>query len=181
MPVCSTTGQPCGSARFSSFTQRNSGGVHTYDEIRFGATYEDVIGQGGSPGGNTFADWIAGYEVDGLAGFDDDFDRDGIGNGLENYFGTDPDVFSSGLVAGVAAGGTFTFSHPLAEGPADDVSAVYLWSADLASFHADGATFNGTTVTFAKGTPVDGLVEVTATITGTPTGRLFVVVEAVQE
>lgn len=29
-----------------SFTQRNSGGTQTYDELRFGATYEAVIGQG---------------------------------------------------------------------------------------------------------------------------------------
>lgn len=31
-----------------SFGQRNSGGTHTYDEIRFGATYGAVIGQGSS-------------------------------------------------------------------------------------------------------------------------------------
>ncbi len=30
-----------------SFGQRNSGGTQTYDEIRFGSTYWDVIGQGG--------------------------------------------------------------------------------------------------------------------------------------
>jgi len=29
-----------------SFTERGSGGTHTYDEIRFGSSYESVIGQG---------------------------------------------------------------------------------------------------------------------------------------
>jgi len=28
-----------------SFTQRNSGGTYTFDEIRFGATYDDVLGE----------------------------------------------------------------------------------------------------------------------------------------
>jgi hypothetical protein len=31
-----------------SFSQRNSGGTYSFDEIRFGATYESVIGQGSS-------------------------------------------------------------------------------------------------------------------------------------
>ena len=130
---------------------------------------------------NTFADWIAGYPgVGGLTGFDDDFDLDGIANGIENYFGTNPAVFSAGLVATGRSGSTFTFTHPLGDNPASDITAAYRWSTDLASFHAAGATAGSSTVTFAQGTPSGGMVTVTATITGTVPERLFVVVEANQ-
>jgi hypothetical protein len=134
-----------------------------------------VSTSGGSTG-DTFADWIADYPgVGGLSGFDDDPDLDGNGNGLENYFGTDPSGFSAGLVAGTKSGSTFTFSHPLNATPASDISAAYRWSKDLATFHADGATDGGgTTVTFAPGVPAGGTVTVTATITGTPADKLFV-------
>jgi hypothetical protein len=137
-----------------------------------------ALGGGAS---NTFANWISGYPaVGGLTGFNDDFDRDGIGNGLENYFGTNPSVASTGLVATGLTGNTFTFTHPLGASPASDITASYRWSKDLASFHADGASAEGTTVTFSQGTPNAGMVQVTATITGAPLDRLFVTVGASQ-
>ena len=65
------------------------------------------------PGGNDYADWIAGYSVGALTGLDDDADGDGNGNGVENYFGTAPDEFSQGLVASTVDTGanTVTFTH----------------------------------------------------------------------
>lgn len=130
---------------------------------------------------NTFANWISGYPAVGsLTAASDDYDQDGIGNALENYFGTNPAVFSTGVVATGKSGNTFTFTHPLGANPASDITAAYRWSTDLASFHADGATAGGSTVTFAQGTPSGGMVTVTATITGTVPERLFVVVEANQ-
>jgi hypothetical protein len=146
------------------------------------ATIDNVsVSSTGGGGGNAFADWIGGFSgLGGLTGFSDDPDSDGIGNGLENYFGTDPGVFSTGVVAGAASGGTFSFTHPIGDSPADDVSASYLWSKDLVNFHADGATVDGTTVSFSPGTPSGGMVSVTATVGGTPVGRLFVIVEATQ-
>ncbi len=125
--------------------------------------------------GNNFADWISDYPgVGGLTGFNDDSDHDGNDNGLENFFGTDPSVFSVGLVSVGLSGNTFTFTHPLNASPADDISAAYLWSKDLATFYADGATVESTKVDFVQGSPSGGMVSVTATITGASIDKLFV-------
>ena len=72
-----------------SMTQRNSGGIQTYDEIRFGETYDDVIGAGsegvtGDANGDGVvdaADYILvkqnmGLPV-GVAGEDGDFNETG--------------------------------------------------------------------------------------------------------
>ena len=85
-------------------------------------------------------------------------------------------AFSQGLVPGAVDTGanTFTFTHPLNATPADDLTATYRWSTDLLSFHNDGATAGGTTVSFSAGTPSGGMVTVTATVTGTPVSALFV-------
>ena len=134
--------------------------------------------------GNTFSAWIAGFPAVGaLSGFNDDPDGDGIANGLENFFGTNPGKSSGGLVPGAKSGNTFTFSHPQNATPASDVSAAYRWSKDLAGFHAAGATdLDGTTVTLvaAPDTPAPGITTVTASVTGTPAARLFVRVEVSQ-
>jgi len=135
------------------------------------------------PGGNDFSDWIAGYSVGGQTGIGDDPDLDGVDSGVENFFGTAPDEFSAGLLAGTASGGSFTFTHPLNATPADDLTATYRWSTDLQDFYDDGDS-NGagtTTVDFAQGTPSGGMVTVTATITGTEIpAKLFVDVEVMQ-
>ncbi len=135
------------------------------------------------PGDNTFADWIAGKPgVNGQTGVDQDPDGDGIDNGVENFFGTAPGVFSQGMVAGAASGNTFTFTHP--QGTlADDLVAAYRWSADLATFRGHGEADAGTTVSFTTqaNTPETGMTTVTATVTGTPVARLFVMVEVTSE
>ena len=122
-----------------------------------------------------YAGWILKYpDVGVLSGFNDDFDNDGHSNGVEYFFGTDPSVFTIGLVAGELSGNTLTFTHPLNATPAGDISASYRWSADLGTFHADGESAGGTTVTFTQGAPSGGMVTVMATITGTGVDRLFV-------
>ncbi|NNC87705.1 MAG: hypothetical protein HKN82_04505 [Akkermansiaceae bacterium] len=133
-------------------------------------------------GGNDFAAWIAGYDVGGQTGFSDDPDGDGLGNGLENFLGTDPGVPSGGLVSGELSGNTFTFTHPQNATPADDVAAAYRWSKDLAVFLADGASDGTNTVIFsaAPDTPAPGTTTVTATITGPVPAELFADVEVTQ-
>jgi methionine-rich copper-binding protein CopC len=128
---------------------------------------------------NDFANWIAGF---GLAPADqdlfDDPDGDGIDNGVENFFGTNPGTFTRGLAAGIKNGNTFTFTHP--QGTlASDLSASYRWSTDLVTFHLGGGTSGGTTVAFTTeaNTPSPGFTRVTATATGTLPGRLFVDVQ----
>jgi hypothetical protein len=143
-----------------------------------------LAGVAGGP--NTFADWMAYFPAVGAEdGLNDDADGDGKKNGIENFFGTRPDVFSPGLVAGAVnkVSNTFTFTHPVNICPADDLTATYRWSTDLTSFQDDGAANAGgtTTVTFAPGTPSGGMVTVVATITGSVIpDKLFVDVEVVQ-
>lgn len=126
---------------------------------------------------NNYAAWIALYPgVGSLTGFNDDADSDGIDNGMENFFGTDPGVASQGIVQVAKDGSTITFQHPQNSSPASDVAANYRWSTDLATFHSDGQSSGGTTVTFspALNTPVAGTTTVTATISGTVPSKVFV-------
>ena len=156
----------------------------------FLASAEDIgleprLNYTGASGGETFATWIAGKSGVGVqTGISDDPDGDGNDNGVENFFGTEPGVFTTGLIAGeVDPGtGTFTFTHP--QGTlASDLTATYRWSTDLVTFHDDGASSGGTTVTFSTvpAPVVPGIpTTVTATVTGTPVQKLFVRVEVTQ-
>jgi hypothetical protein len=131
-----------------------------------------------SGGGNDFATWIGTFSgLNGLTGFNDDADFDGLDNGLENFLGTAPNAGNAGLTAGTLSGNTFTFTHPQNATPADDVSApVYTWSTDLVTFHVSGESSGGITVDLAPDTdnPVAGTTTVTATVTGTVPPKLFV-------
>jgi hypothetical protein len=133
--------------------------------------------------GGDYASWISNYSVGGFTALTDDADGDGIKNGVENFFGTDPSVFSGGVVAGEVSGSTFTFTHPQNSTPASDISVAYLWSKDLVTFNASGATDGaGTTVTLTTqlDTPAVGTTTVTATVAGSSTSKLFVNVEVNQ-
>jgi methionine-rich copper-binding protein CopC len=131
-----------------------------------------------------FADWISNPAY-GLApadrDFSDDPDGDGIPNGVENFFGTNPGTFTQGLAVGIKSGNTFTFNHPLGT-LASNLSARYRWSTDLTTFHPGGASIGGITVNFTTeaNTPSPGFTRVTATATGTLPDRLFVDVEVTE-
>ncbi|MCU0779007.1 MAG: hypothetical protein MUF86_15260, partial [Akkermansiaceae bacterium] len=135
-------------------------------------------------GSNTFANWIATFPgVGGLTGVGDDADGDGIDNGVENFFGTNPSISNSGLVAGAVGVNTFTFTHPQNATPASDLTAAYQWSKDLATFNAGGVTDGDNTkvdFTTQLDTPVAGTTTVTATVTGTATSKLFVNIKVTQ-
>lgn len=142
------------------------------DEIRIGRSWSSI---GVTLASDTYANWISGYNVGGQTGLGDDPDGDGIDNGVENFFGTVPDAFSQGMIAGVVTGNQFTFTHPRGT-MAGDLTATYLWSTDLVTFHGDGAEVGGTTITFtaASGTPTPGISTVTATVMGNPVSKLFI-------
>ena len=130
------------------------------------------------PSGTGYADWIGGFNVGGLTGLQDDFDHDGLVNAVENLLGTNPAVFSSGLTVPTAAPASLVVRHTLSTNPASDLKGSYEWSADLKSWHASGMAAGGTTVTFGLPTVVTpgspNLIEVTASVTGTPVEKVFV-------
>ncbi len=183
------SGEPAGGVtlsdvdlRFDSLALSDySSNSMAWDEIRWGSSFDSVT-LNPNPS-NTYASWISGYPAVGLlTGFNDDADGDGIDNGLENLFGTDPAASSQGIVQIARTGNTVTFQHPQNANPASDVSAAYEWSADLATFHADGASNGGTTVSFtaSPNTPLAGTTTVTATITGTVPVKFFVRLKALK-
>jgi hypothetical protein len=152
----------------------------------FTATSAAVAFAGIAAPTNTFSSWVSNPTF-GLAVADqdlgDDPDGDGIDNGVENFFGTNPGTFTQGLLVGIKSGNTFTLTHPQNANPASDLSASYSWSKDLATFLANGATDGaGTTVDFTTQVnfPSPGITTVTATVTGTAASQLFVRVNVTQ-
>jgi hypothetical protein len=102
---------------------------------------------------------------------------------VENFFGTNPSIFTQGLLVGSKSGNTFTFTHPQNPTPAIGLTAHYTWSKDFADFLASGATDGeGTKVDFTTqlNTPSLGITTVTAAITGTSTSKLFLRVNVTQ-
>jgi|GEM_PF-754568 len=151
-----------------------------WDEIRWGSTFDSVT-LNPNPGSD-YAAWIAGFDVSGLTGFNDDPDGDGLCNGLENFLGTDPSVPNPGVAELSRSGNTVSFQHPQNAVPASDVTAAYRWSPDLDAWNADGGTSAGTTVDFVAtpNSPTAGTTTVTATIGGTVPARLFVDLQVTQ-
>jgi hypothetical protein len=149
-----------------------------WDEIRWGSTFNSVTLNPNPPA--NFAAWIGGFNVGSLNGFNDDADGDGIKNGVENVFGTNPSVANQGITQVAKSGSTMSFLHPQSGTAASDVTAAYKWSTDLVDFHASGEASDGTTVTIAPAlnTPTSGTTTVTATVSGTQPSRLFLVLEA---
>ena len=127
--------------------------------------------------GGNYASWIGTFpNVGTKTGFDEDADGDGISNGVEAFFGTDPSVANGGLSVLSINGAIATFSHPQADPPLGDVTGSYQWSPDLVNWYAgdgvDGPA-GGPTVTIPAVAPVGGIATVTATASE-PLAKLFV-------
>jgi hypothetical protein len=67
--------------------------------------------------GDNFSSWIAGFQVGGLTGPNDDFDNDGLDNMVENILGSDPSVGNAGLNTVSGTPNSVTFQHTLADSP----------------------------------------------------------------
>ena len=137
---------------------------------------------------NTYAAWIGGFPGVGTAtGFAADPDHDGIGNGLENFLGTDPSQAGAGVAGLATAGVTFKFRHSRSNHPATDVTAGYQWSVDLANWYGSGqangqgvtATITDTIVTDTQA-PDNDLVEATVTVTAGSPVRVFARIRVTQ-
>lgn len=133
------------------------------------------------PIGSSFSGWIDDF---GLApaefGFTLDPDNDGIPNGVEAFFGTNPNSPSTGIANVTTNGTVTTFTHPQADPQLDDVNTTYQWSSDLANWYdGDGVDGpgGGLTVEIPGVTPVAGISTVTATASQ-PVPSLFLRVRA---
>jgi hypothetical protein len=124
----------------------------------------------------TFESWIAGFSLDPAdQDFLDDPDLDGMANGIEHVFGTNPKVPSTGISGVTSTASSLTFRHPLNPDLAEDVSYAYEWSSDLSDWRSAGeADAAGTRVGISP-SPRDGngMVSVVFTVTGGSAATLF--------
>ncbi len=89
--------------------------VTATDVNQMTATAQVIVNVTALPAG--FASWIEGFATDGLSGFDDDADFDGIPNGLEFVLGGDPTLANDSPLPTFAsgAGDTVTYSFVRAD------------------------------------------------------------------
>ncbi len=117
-------------------------------------------------GPSSFSSWIAAPAF-GLAPADQNFgdnpDGDSIVNGVESWFGTQPEQFESGLAIIATDGTVSTFSHPLNLTTPSDVSGTYEWSPNLADWYSSGNGPGGNPIV----TMVPNTVGTTTTVTAT--------------
>lgn len=121
-----------------------------------------------SPLPNHYDSWI-GDPALGIApserGFELDLDNDGLSNGVEAWFGTDPRASNPGLVELATNGLTTTFRHPRNPQPPADLTGSYEWSTDMATWYVGNGIAGpsgGTTVNIVA-SPSQHATTVTAT------------------
>ncbi|MBK1833279.1 sulfatase-like hydrolase/transferase [Roseibacillus ishigakijimensis] len=108
--------------------EADDGVVRVYDELALSVT------------GLGYQAWIEGYSLsENGRDFTADPDGDGLPNGLEALFGTDPTQKTPGLALQATEGLVTVLTHPRLPGGAVDVSGTWMWSPDLQNWYlADG-------------------------------------------
>jgi hypothetical protein len=170
-----TTGGTVAAKQPIAFRVVKEGGAGTvvdFDNVRFSSVTND-----------DFDAWISN-PANGLAvgdrDFGDDPDGDGLANGLENIFGSNPNAANAGIYDSSSTANTFTFKHPLNPTVASDISYAYMWSTDLDEWEISGEANSGaTTAEISASVPdVEGAVTVTIAITEGDSAILFGRLEA---
>ncbi len=149
------------------------------DEIRFGATYDDVVGLGGSD--DPYTNWASTNAPTGTP--EDDFDGDGVENGVEFVLGGDKDTNDlDKLPTGTTTpGGDFVFSFVRDQASiAVGVAVTIEVGTDLASWpdsysvpDADTAGVVNPGVTVVEDSPGVGSDTVTLTVPKAPDTKKF--------
>ncbi len=126
-----------------------------------------------SPLPNNYSSWI-GDPAFGIAianrGFDLDIDGDGLTNGVEAWFGTDPRNFNAGITELATNGVTTTFRHPRNSQAPIDLTGSYEWSSNMVDWYAGNGISGppgGATVNIVASPSLS-----TTTVTATASGSL---------
>jgi lysophospholipase L1-like esterase len=128
------------------------------------------------PPANTFATWIGSFDLDpSEQDFNLDPDDDGIPNGLEHVFGTNPDSHNPGITEFSTTPSSLSFRHPLNPDLAGNVTYKPEWSTDLAEWRSSGQSNSAGTRVTVTSSPwaLDGMVTVVLVITEGPDQSLF--------
>ena len=166
--VAADAGLPIG----IQFDNTSSNGWASFDEFALEFTSDSPV--------NTFAAWVSGFAVGALNGLNDDPDKDGLPNGIENLLGSSPAAFNPGLSLVPGGGSSVVFQHSRSNTPAGDLAGTYEWSTNLTTWNASGVANAGTTVTFVATTvtdtnaPANDLIQVRATVSAGTPPRVYV-------
>jgi hypothetical protein len=142
----------------------------------------DFVIEGSTTSGLDYAAWISGYDVEGQDGFTEDFDKDGLSNGMESVLGSNPTLPSRGILSVTGTSNSVTLQHERAETVPGDVGVSYEWSPDMVQWFSSGlgaglAVSVSDPELILDGMPND-LMEVTATLTSGQASALFLRIKA---